>query len=787
MLVLDPFLHVHPLLYTRGRPLAADSRSSSSLPAPGHPHDHEGEPRQTQSREEPSERDTAACPCARDHALGLAAVRRLILRGAVCAMQNDHDDPSAQGDASMHFGDMLPLDPSSMADFGGADFLGDLDIANFDDASLTSPAAHFNPSQPDQSFAQLQQPQQDNNFASIPDADVAAAAAAIINNAHRNSTGTKTGDEDDEEDEDTAMTGIGAGPLPTGFGVSLPANAGNTLTEFTKRRNWSQRVVEEIKDFLHILTPDGRIMYVSPSTPSLTGYEPHDLVGKVMANYVHPDDAGMFMREFHESIASGHPLRFFYRLRRADGSYAIFESHGHPHFSSDVTAGYPGAASHGVSFCRGFFIMSRPYPSKNAALLDSFLEHKIESERLKKRIADLKREELDDANDQHSAAIAVSAPSSGTGPDRASGSITPGGLKVRRPSHSGESPSVVGSGRASDYSSMPPPAKPTTSNWALTQRNLDEALSASRPDSINDKMARYEGSNHLDSIEMMTGLRYRDGERAKGISTGAASPMLIRGDQGIDYPVDRSGRRGSSDRVRTHNDSPSRAFGGVDSERKKKIKVADEYVCTDCGTLDSPEWRRGPNGPKTLCNACGLRWAKQEKKRSGTATGSKLTPNGNDGGDLTAGNGGSPPGAQKGQQQSSNASPNNMAFSAPRTGSMPQPQTQAQGKPGMPIFTGNPGSMPPSMSVSIPQTQGMLPMGAHAGMVASPMSGMSPMTPHGMAGMMPGMNNGANSAPNSAGLSPANGMGFMPSPLGGPPQGGQIYPGQGQGMRPGGQ
>ncbi len=23
------------------------------------------------------------------------------------------------------------------------------------------------------------------------------------------------------------------------------------------------------------------------------------------------------------------------------------------------------------------------------------------------------------------------------------------------------------------------------------------------------------------------------------------------------------------------------------------------------GTLDSPEWRKGPSGPKTLCNACG--------------------------------------------------------------------------------------------------------------------------------------------------------------------------------------
>jgi hypothetical protein len=28
-------------------------------------------------------------------------------------------------------------------------------------------------------------------------------------------------------------------------------------------------------------------------------------------------------------------------------------------------------------------------------------------------------------------------------------------------------------------------------------------------------------------------------------------------------------------------------------------------VCRDCGRTDSPEWRKGPEGPKTLCNACG--------------------------------------------------------------------------------------------------------------------------------------------------------------------------------------
>ena len=356
------------------------------------------------------------------------------------------------------------------------------------------------------------------------------------------------------------LTGAGAGPLPTGFGAPNMNPSGSTLTEFTKRRNWSQRVLEELRDLLHILTPDGRVLYVSPSCKALTGWEPSHVMGRFINEFIHPDDIGIFVKEFNESIASGNPLRFFYRFRKTDDSWIIFESHGHPHLSSDTNSFAPPNSIN----CRGFFMMARPYPTKNAALLDSFLEHKIENERLMKRIAELKREEQDEQDDWNKKT------------EGAGTSMTPSESHVTQ---------NMSQADAVSYAQMPPPAKPVISNTALTRQNLDEALAASKPDSINDKMARYEGANHLETIEMLTGLRYRDGERSQGISTGDASPNLIRGDAGIQISMDRDGRSSS--------------------DKKKKLKIADEYVCTDCGTLDSPEWRKGPNGPKTLCNACG--------------------------------------------------------------------------------------------------------------------------------------------------------------------------------------
>jgi hypothetical protein len=33
-------------------------------------------------------------------------------------------------------------------------------------------------------------------------------------------------------------------------------------------------------------------------------------------------------------------------------------------------------------------------------------------------------------------------------------------------------------------------------------------------------------------------------------------------------------------------------------------------VCLNCGCHQTPQWRCGPLGPRTLCNACGVRFKK---------------------------------------------------------------------------------------------------------------------------------------------------------------------------------
>ncbi|KAH7303615.1 hypothetical protein B0I35DRAFT_498103, partial [Stachybotrys elegans] len=49
--------------------------------------------------------------------------------------------------------------------------------------------------------------------------------------------------------------------------------------------------------------------------------------------------------------------------------------------------------------------------------------------------------------------------------------------------------------------------------------------------------------------------------------------------------------------------------------KKRRGVTAPPGRCHSCNRVDTPEWRRGPDGARTLCNACGLHYAKLERKR----------------------------------------------------------------------------------------------------------------------------------------------------------------------------
>jgi len=54
---------------------------------------------------------------------------------------------------------------------------------------------------------------------------------------------------------------------------------------------------------------------------------------------------------------------------------------------------------------------------------------------------------------------------------------------------------------------------------------------------------------------------------------------------------------------------------GEQKSTRKSVKVKHQ-ACTSCHTLSTAQWRSGPCGPRTLCNRCGLRFAKSKRTQS---------------------------------------------------------------------------------------------------------------------------------------------------------------------------
>ncbi|KAK2739933.1 blue light receptor [Onygenales sp. PD_40] len=348
-------------------------------------------------------------------------------------------------------------------------------------------------------------------------------------------------------------------PIPP---TSLPitnAPLGTAVsTDSTQPDKWMHNILGELRDLIQILDLSGKLVSVSPSCKALTGYEPADLIGSVLFEFIHVEDRSRVVKHFREAIDTGNPFRCYYRFKQRDNTDLVLEAYGRIDSSTNMA----------------FSIIARPYLTKNSQLLDSFLENKLEHERLIRLVAESKREGVFELG--HDKEVDQTSVAPHTYPHLLRDFNSPGGLQFGPPT-------------------VPPSTYPIAAPQSFAGQNLEVYKWTAVPQNNITKPFGFDGSTYLDDIELMTGLHYRAGERSRGISTGRPGGTLVQSDTPTSVLGGRDNRRRSND-------------------RKRRIKPTETHFCTDCGTFSSPEWRKGPGGKKTLCNACGLRWAKQEKR-----------------------------------------------------------------------------------------------------------------------------------------------------------------------------
>ncbi|KWU46188.1 hypothetical protein RHOSPDRAFT_9256, partial [Rhodotorula sp. JG-1b] len=368
---------------------------------------------------------------------------------------------------------------------------------------------------------------------------------------------------------------------------SVAAQGANALVNDSMKRQFMRLLVDESDDLIHVLSLKGALLYVSGASRRLLEYEPNELLGKTLSSFCHPSDIVSVQRELKDAgVAASPTVNLVYRIRRKNSGYVWFEAQGRLHLEAGkgrkcvILSGRPrevpkmswrdleeeggvgaGADEFWAKVCvDGIFLSATQSAQKMLGISDVY------SVLLGKGIADLSRPRSEDAERFMSALRTTSRGE----PTKVSHAIVP---------YPGASPINVvtrfypARSGTDNRSKENVPAAPTMQPICGSQVTaLTSAPSAS--DNVFDELNVTRGTSWQFELHQMrlTNKKLREERQA-------LEAIMKRKEQLAKAPP--PSKSGSSQRA-----------------------------CANCGRTSSAEWRSGPTGPKTLCNACGLRWSK---------------------------------------------------------------------------------------------------------------------------------------------------------------------------------
>ncbi|KAJ3145598.1 blue light receptor [Geranomyces variabilis] len=294
--------------------------------------------------------------------------------------------------------------------------------------------------------------------------------------------------------------------------ANLSRHVSSVISHFTASEDGYKRLLNELDDFLHVVSPAGNICFCSPSVERSLGYSPNELIGHHVGEIVHRKDRQSLNQSIAQCVVDRQEYLIHLRYQKKTGEFVLLEVKGKALFDGDRAE------------VKSIVLSGREYRSKASLSIDSLLEFRIENIRLRRQLeAELRTKGID----------------------------------------------------------------PTTHPLLQFQPPLiAEAIDFNDPES-------FETPSLIDS--------------AAGSGEGSRSASASR--------LDSDARRSSAD---GNSAKPAR--------RKRKPPQTEELFCRQCGTTSSPEWRKGPAGPKTLCNACGLAFSKKQRKisKAGSSSGGNV-------------------------------------------------------------------------------------------------------------------------------------------------------------------
>lgn len=155
----------------------------------------------------------------------------------------------------------------------------------------------------------------------------------------------------DGRDVDGGSDGLftGVGTNPTYFEATCESLGREGLrllvfrdvTEQTRIERRYRSYVEHLEDIVAVANADGVLEYISPAVETVLGYDPDQLTGEVLTDYIHPDDRRGVAEPFAESLGRpGERVRVTFRVEHRDGGWRVLDGVGVNRFHDPHIGGY---------------------------------------------------------------------------------------------------------------------------------------------------------------------------------------------------------------------------------------------------------------------------------------------------------------------------------------------------------------------------------------------------------------------------------------------------------------
>ncbi|KAJ3341823.1 blue light receptor [Gonapodya sp. JEL0774] len=186
----------------------------------------------------------------------------------------------------------------------------------------------------------------------------------------------------------TASASTGQAPMNSSADkerVPISRHINSVINHFTSSKEGYRRLLQELDDWLFVVSPQGQFLYASPSSKKHVGYAPDDLVGKGLRGILHPEDADFVFAALDLAVLEKKDYSLYCRFIRKTGEPILLELKGKPYDSTYTLIA--GSSTPDASSDTKFVINTcREYRSKASLSVDSILDLSIENIKLRRQL-----------------------------------------------------------------------------------------------------------------------------------------------------------------------------------------------------------------------------------------------------------------------------------------------------------------------------------------------------------------------------------------------------------------